>query len=69
MLIPQIKLCCFFFVSHHFLSQFHIQLYCLCAVDPELLDNVEFEETVEYEENSLSSASDLGLLVSSIQFD
>lgn len=69
MLIPQIKLCCFFFVSHLFLRQFHIQLYFLCAVDPELLDNVEFEEAVEYDENSLSSASDLGLLVSSIQFD
>ncbi|KAL0304095.1 UNVERIFIED_CONTAM: DNA-directed RNA polymerase III subunit RPC4 [Sesamum radiatum] len=31
--------------------------------DPEKLDKVEFEEASEYDENNLSSASDLGLLV------
>lgn len=30
---------------------------------PEVLDKVEFEEALEYDENSLSSASHLGLLV------
>lgn len=33
---------------------------------PEVLDKAEFEEALEYDENSLSSASHLGLLVSFI---